>query len=238
MKHVKDLMSCTATLPSLSVAEFEMAVVSKSAEASSMLAVERKMAAQRRVNGLSQRAAIPARFVGADLEALVAEQVEGFATVRAYAERFDEVLRMGQGLLLIGDVGVGKTHLACALANALLAKMRPVMYCTALEAVMLVKRSWSSGGAPEFEVYEHFGIPDLLILDEVGVQRCSDFERMVLSTVIDVRSRKCLPTVAISNLDAAGVFEVLGERAFDRLLGFGGQVVEMRGRSLRRLSGV
>lgn len=90
--------------------------------------------------------------------------------------------------MLWGDIGTGKTHLACAIANALIAQLRPVMYCTALEAVMLVNSCWKKGdGMSEYDVYERFGDPQLLIIDEIGVQQGTDFERMVLTSIADIK---------------------------------------------------
>ena len=195
---------------------------------------ERMQNRQRAVQRLTERSAIPPRYAKACIDVEAAGQSHAYSVVRGYVEGFDDCLKSGAGLLLFGDIGTGKTHLACALANALMAKMRPVMYCTALEAVMLVKRAWRKDSDwSEFDVYEQFSLPELLIIDEVGVQHGSEFEQMVLSSMIDARSRRCLPIVAVSNWSPDRVMEILGQRAFDRLVGYGGQLIEMRGESLR-----
>ena len=140
----------------------------------------------------------------------------------------------GGGMLLWGDVGTGKTHLACGIANALIAQLRPVLYCTALEAVMLVKATWkNTDSITEYEVYARFGEPELLIIDEIGVQAGTEFEKMVLTSITDIRSRNCLPTIIISNLEPREIYTLLGERMFDRLVGFDASVIRMAGRSLR-----
>lgn len=67
--------------------------------------------------------------------------------------------------------------------------------------------------------------PDLLILDEVGVQHGSDTEKLILFEIINGRYEAARPTIVISNLDAAGLEQFLGERAFDRLREGGGRLV-------------
>lgn len=191
-------------------------------------------AKQSMVAGLLHRSAIPTRYKSASLDHSADGQDEAYRIAREYISGFSGVLESGAGLLLWGDVGTGKTHLACAMANALMAEMRPVLYCTAMEAVLAVRATFQRGSEnSELGVYERFGVPELLILDEIGVQRGTDDERVVLTSIVDVRSRNCLPTVAISNLPPDEIYGLLGERLFDRVVGFGGRIIHMPGRSLR-----
>lgn len=234
MQPVSHLLRNMPTSRSLGREEFVSQVEAISRNAAAALDRDRQVSRMRVVEGVVRRSAIPTRYRDAKLSACVPGQRAAYASVMDYASRFDEMKKTGAGILLYGDIGTGKTYAACALGNALIQELRPVMYCTVLEAVMLIKRSWQRGSdVSEFEAYDQFTVPDLLILDEVGVQHGSEFEAMVLSSIIDARSRACLPTLAISNHDVQAVAEIIGERAFDRLLGFGGQVIEMRGPSLR-----
>jgi DNA replication protein DnaC len=88
-------------------------------------------------------------------------------------------------------------------------------------------------GMTEYDVYARFGDPELLIIDEIGVQMGSDFERMVLTSIADIRSRNCRPTIIVSNLNPEEILGLVGERMFDRLVGFGANIVKMRGASMR-----
>ena len=187
---------------------------------------------------LMSRAAIPFRYQNASLNNCLAGQVEAYAKARFFTDNFEKNIKSGAGygLLFFGDIGTGKTHLACAIANELMKQYKPVLYTTVLEAILLVKKPWSNSEISEFETYEQLAKPELLIIDEIGVQKGSDFEINVISSIIDTRSRACLPTIAISNLNPIGVAEMIGERAFDRLLGCGGDIVQMVGKSLRTYS--
>jgi len=215
--------------------DFFLEVAEISRKETARLALESKNIRQKMTNDLLRRAAIPPRFVNATLEHEIKKQAQAYGQAQAFVADFSTRLKTGSGIVLLGDVGTGKTYLACAIANALRSQLRPVLYCTALEAVMLVKSSWkkSADGLSEYDVYTRFGDPELLIIDEVGVQMGSEFERLVLTCIADIRSRNCLPTIIISNLKLEEIYDLLGERMFDRLVGFGANIVHMTGQSMR-----
>ncbi len=149
---------------------------------------------------------------------------------------FDNAVESGAGLLLWGDVGTGKTHLACAIANSLLMQRYTVVYTSALELVAGLKASWKATSREEGELafYRNMAKPDLMIIDEIGMQHDSDFERVVLSAVVEARSRDCRPIIAISNLEPSKIIRVVGQRAFDRLIGYDSEILKFEGASLRK----
>ncbi|WP_194270225.1 ATP-binding protein [Candidatus Methylospira mobilis] len=219
----------------MSAEELMMQVAEISRKAAQTLADERKANRQRHITEMLRRSALPRRFSGARMMDCKRTQAPAYAQAREFISGFRARLETGSGMVVWGDVGTGKTHLVCAIANELIAQGHSAMYCTALEAVTLVKSTWKRGsnGLTEYDVYGRFGDPELLIMDEIGVQMGSDFERMVLTSIADTRSRNCMPTIIVSNLDLSGIYELIGERMFDRLVGFDAKIVRMEGRSLR-----
>jgi len=226
------------SVKALSADELMLQAAELSKQAAEKLAYERRVAQQRRSESLMHRAAIPSRFASANLIPATGAQSAAYRAGTEFVENFKTRLMTGAGMVFWGDIGTGKTHLACAIANALTEKGIPVMYCTALEAVMLVKASWKRGddGLTEYDVYARFGEPKLLIIDEIGVQGGTEFEKMVLTSIADIRSRNCYPTIIISNFQPDQIYQVLGERMFDRLVGFGADVIPFKGRSLRLMA--
>ena len=75
--------------------------------------------------------------------------------------------------------------------------------------------------------------PDLLILDEVGVQFGSETEKMILFEIINGRYEQLKPTIVISNL-ADALTDYLGERVVDRLREGGGRMLIFDWPSYRR----
>ncbi|VFR32492.1 DNA replication protein DnaC [plant metagenome] len=76
--------------------------------------------------------------------------------------------------------------------------------------------------------------PDLLVLDEVGVQFGSETEKMYLFEIINGRYEALKPTIVISNLAKDALTEYLGERVVDRLREGGGRMVIFDWPSYRR----
>lgn len=218
----------------LTAEELMLQAAELSKKAGEQLAIERHENAQRKMDDLLRRSALPSRYVNATLNQPNKWQLNAYAKAGDFVKNFAARLETGAGMLLWGDIGTGKTHLACAIANDLRKQMRPVLYCTAMEAVSLVKASWSkTAEVTEFDVYARFGDPDLLVIDEIGVQNGTEFERTVLTSIADIRSRNCLPTIVVSNLAPKEIFALIGERMFDRLVGYGADIVHMPGKSLR-----
>jgi DNA replication protein DnaC len=198
-------------------------------------------AQQRHTEELLGRAAVPPRFRDRTFENFTAISVQQRRTkeiIEAYAEGFRETfLPRGTSMVLVGTPGTGKTHLACAVLNNLMRVVPPVygVYATVPDALLRVKDTWSRDSTEhEREAIRRFVRPDLLILDEVGVQFGSEAEKMILFQIINGRYELSKPTIVISNLDEAGVIANLGERCVDRLREGGGQVVVFNWQSHRR----
>lgn len=175
-------------------------------------------------------AGIPERFRDRSLKAFIAESAAqrhalDFAT--AYAENFDSALTTGRSALFLGKPGTGKTHLAIGIGLRIMHRdSRKVLFSTVMRAIRRIKDTWNKGSdETETEAVAVLTHPDLLILDEIGVQFGSDTEKMMLFDVLNERYEKRRPTLLLSNLTLEEVKVYLGERIFDRLREDGGDIV-------------
>jgi DNA replication protein DnaC len=171
---------------------------------------------------------IPDRFQDRSLQSYVAKtdgQRRALAFAESYADGFDEVLKTGRSALFIGRPGTGKTHLAAGIGLRLMHRDgRTVLFSTVVRAIRRVKDTWGRDSR-ETQAIAALVFPDLLILDEVGVQFGSETERLILFDVLNERYEKRRPTLLLSNFDVDAVRSYLGERIFDRLREDGGDVV-------------
>ena len=164
-------------------------------------------------------ARIPGRFIGRTFAGYVAEtdaQRHALTTVREFTESFAESARKGQGLVLAGLPGTGKTHLAVAALQALL--VRPVGYATCMDLIRIVRDTWRRDSErSESQVLNYFERLDLLVIDEIGANYGTEGEQSVLFDVLDRRYREVRPTILLTNQDKEGFKKFIGERTFDRL---------------------
>lgn len=175
-------------------------------------------------------AGIPERFRDRSLPGFVVKtfaQGNALEFAQSYADNFDAALKTGRSALFLGKPGTGKTHLAVGIGMQIMQRdNRSVLFTTVMRAIRRVKDTWSRDSREsESEAIAALVFPDLLILDEVGVQFGSDTEKLILFDVLNERYEKRKPTLLLSNLPTEEVRDYLGERVFDRLREDGGEVV-------------
>ncbi|NBB11797.1 ATP-binding protein [Pseudomonas sp. SLFW] len=176
------------------------------------------------------RSCIPPRFSDrtfANFRVSSAEQKQAANICREYAENFPAHAQRGRSLMLLGNVGTGKTHLATAVGNHIIREFSlAALYVTAGSVIRHVKSSFDRDTAHnEVQAYQLFAAPDLLILDEVGVQNATEFERTVMFELINSRYEAMKPTIVISNRGRDELPTYMGDRVVDRLRENGGKLV-------------
>lgn len=135
---------------------------------------------------------------------------------RKYVANFDAMREQGTGLLLCGQVGTGKSFLAAAIANELISQGTP---CLMTNFSRLISRiSEKFGGDQKY--LDDLNRFDLLIIDDLGAERDSDFTWEKVMNVIDARYRAGLPLIITTNLgpkDFADRGDIRRQRVFSRL---------------------
>jgi len=92
--------------------------------------------------------------------------------------------------------------------------------------IRTVRDTWRrDSDASEIEAIRTFSAPDLLILDEVGIQAGSENERQILFDVLNERYETRKSTLLLTNLSVGECKHYLGERVFDRMREDGGEFV-------------
>lgn len=177
-----------------------------------------------------KRSCIPTRFQGKSFESYLPptpNAVKILEKCKHYADRFPNFAVKGTNIILCGHAGTGKTHLACSIANYLIhTHEKHAVYVKVGESIRMVKETYAKDSKrTEQDAINWFKTPDLLILDEVGVQFGTDYERYILFEIINGRYEEMKPTILISNLAVDGLIEYLGERVIDRMKENGGMMM-------------
>ena len=198
-------------------------------------AVERVRVWQKRLG----MACIPERFRNRTLDSYRADtpsQKAALAFAQTFADEFDSVMQTGRSAIFCGKPGTGKTHLAVGIALVAMSRNRTALFTTVMRAIRRVKDAWrKDADESESDIIRQLVEPDLLILDEVGVQFGSEFERNLMFDILNERYENHRPTLLISNLNPADVKAFLGERVYDRLREDGGMVIPFDWNSYRGL---
>lgn len=136
---------------------------------------------------------------------------------RNYAERFEDFRGDGIGLLMYGPTGTGKTRHGECIADLLVSKGMTVMMASVPQLVSDIQRSTYAKEDPLREAVTC----DLLILDDLGAERGTEYAREQVYSVIDGRYSRAAPIVASTNLtpgEMAGAQDLTLRRIYGRIL--------------------
>lgn len=133
------------------------------------------------------------------------------------------------GIVLRGNTGCGKTHLAIAMAKKMPTEIRMdktwdlvpgTIFTTAPELLLKIRSSFQDGaGQTEEGLIDYYSGCDLLILDDLGSEKTSEFAVTTLYIIIDRRLRDCRKTIITTNLSKDEIEKIFGARIASRLSG-------------------
>lgn len=206
------------------------------------IAEQHAQAEARRVKAIADRVAacrIPDRFADKtflDYSPTTGGQRSNLEKCQDYSENFDTHYADGRCLILSGTVGTGKTHLAIAILKEAVEKHGYTgKYWTVNGLLQVIRSSYEKdSGFSESDVIASVTDTNLLVLDEVGATKQSEFEMATMFNIINSRYEWKLPTIIISNLGPKQIGEAIGERCFDRLREGGGECLVFQGESNRK----
>ena len=164
---------------------------------------EAKEKAERRERQIEswKRRGITERYFEAEWDNWIADTPEKEKALRNAKTAWDT------NLFFSGNNGTGKTHLAMCLAKD------GAVYRRLPDIFREVRQDFESEG----ETIEYHGECKLLVIDEIGRQKFSDFELNLFFEIIDRRWNNVLPTTIITNLSVKEFSELYSTAILDRL---------------------
>ncbi|MBM3789765.1 MAG: DNA replication protein DnaC [Acidobacteria bacterium] len=194
-----------------------------------------------RMGRLLAEARIPRRYQHCDLESYLPNdpsQKKAQLDVTRFLEKYPLI---DVGLLFLGPCGVGKTHLAvAALKRVVLEKGDAGIFFDFRDLLREIQSSWNAEAqATEYEVLRPVLSAPLLVLDELGANKPTEWVRDTIAHIINCRYNEKKLTIFTSNYpDGATrpaeetLTDRIGVRLRSRLFEMC-KVIEIRGKDFR-----
>lgn len=131
----------------------------------------------------------------------------------------DRIKETQKGLYIHGSVGTGKTHIAYAIQKHLDDIKLSSTFHNTTELIFDIKRDFDRSTYDKARWEERLkDYKGLLILDDIGAERITDYVAEVFYLIINTRYNKMLPIIFTSNLSLAELSDRVGDRTASRIV--------------------
>lgn len=167
---------------------------------------------QDRAARVMERARIPKRYEHCDFESYATDLTDGKTYTAQHAQSMKQAKMMVQGfvhnypgaeekgLLLMGPSGVGKTHLAVAGLKELIRRGHAGLFCDYRELLKEIQASYNPASeSTETGVLEPVRNIEILVLDDLGASKPSDWVRDIVGIVLNARYNENRTTLITTN---------------------------------------
>lgn len=145
------------------------------------------------------------------------ENEKALKVAKKYADEFDRMYSENQGLIFYGPVGTGKSYTAACIANELMNRLVPVVMTSFVKILQSVQGMREN----EEQMLAALNSAKLLILDDLGTERNTDYALEKVYNVVDSRVRAARPMILTTNLtyqELLNTQDMRYKRIYDRIL--------------------
>lgn len=144
-----------------------------------------------------------------------------FKSAMNYCQEFKTMYEKNQGLLFYGSVGTGKSYTAACIANYLLDHNKTVVMTSFVRLLQEIQGSMDREKREREEAFiNKLNSVSLLIIDDLGAERSTDYALEKVYGIIDNRYRVKKPLILTTNLTLRQMQEskdIRYERIYDRI---------------------
>lgn len=168
------------------------------------------------------------------------------AKITDFPAVYKDLYKSKEGLFLHGARGTGKTHLMAALAREIILKAptlqdsqnfyrddryTPVFVSTP-ELLMRIRACYNNDDISEEELLDRYSRKEILMLDDLGAEKPTEWVLQTLYLIIDRRYRHMKKTIISSNYTLDQIAKRLDDRISSRIAGMC-QVIQIKGKDRR-----
>lgn len=172
----------------------------------------------RRIERLKVASLMDAKLKSATLKTFTQKEDNQklYTIVKNYVDNFETFYKSNRGLLFWGTVGTGKSYAAACIANELLNRKTPVVMTSFVKVLQVIQDNTEN----ETEFVNRLCAARLLIIDDLGTERNTDYALEKVYNVIDSRYRTGKPMILTTNLnlqDMQMTQDIRYQRIYDRI---------------------
>ena len=146
-----------------------------------------------------------------------------FGIAKKYVENFDVMLSKNQGILFWGNVGTGKSYTAAAIANELIERLHSAIMTSFIKLLNEMMRFGGDDTERRMNAADYIqklNQAQLLVIDDLGAERGTDFALEKVYDIIDSRYRSGKPIILTTNLEMSQMKncdDIRYNRIYDRI---------------------
>ena len=129
--------------------------------------------------------------------------------VKDYTNKCATVMQK-KGLIITGESGLGKTHLAASIANKLIEKDKIVLMRRLPTLLDMIKETFRDNMKSENELIEIYSNVDMMIIDDLGTEK--------MYTIVQNRIENGLPIIITTRFDKEGLIERFSQSQDEQLV--------------------
>ncbi|WP_373601578.1 ATP-binding protein [Paraclostridium bifermentans] len=160
------------------------------------------------------------------------ESMEAYVKTKNYSKNFNIIkLSNNNSIMLLGQVGSGKTHLAMAVSNIMLDNSIGVIYMPYRSVITRIKQSVTDeeNYQKEVNIYKN---AEVLLIDDLFKGRITEADINIIYEIVDYRYFKNLPMIITTEKtieDLVEIDEAIGSRLYEKSKNY---IIEMKGKKL------
>lgn len=174
------------------------------------------------------------------------------AKINDFPSMYKDLHKKEEGVFLYGERGVGKTHLMAAIAREIILDIPPYLskgftdeyvnpgnypvFISTPELLMQIRNCFNNknaeDGVTEEWLLDKYSRADVLMLDDLGAEKPTEWVLQTLYLIIDRRYRNMKKTIVSSNYSLSQIAKRLDDRISSRIAGMC-QIIKMTGKDRR-----
>lgn len=179
---------------------------------------QRRIEAMERIGRLKKSSLIDDRLREVRLSSFQhnADNQKIYDLAQKYVDKWDEMYEKRQGILFWGTVGTGKSYTAACIANELMDRMVPVVMTSFVKILQNIQADQEE----EKAFMNRLNDVHLLIIDDLGTERNTDYALEKVYNIIDSRYRAGKPLLLTTNMTIKEMQEtqdIRYKRIYDRI---------------------